>query len=110
MRSIPELILAGNGYTLQACCQVRRLANNRLLLSGPRPDQIADDDQSRRNAYAGLQWRSRLQRADSLDHLQPSPHRPLGAETVRRFDGFVAKYMGDGVLVYFGYPQAHEDP
>ena len=31
------------------------------------------------------------------------------AETVRRFGGFVAKYMGDGVLVYFGYPQAHED-
>jgi class 3 adenylate cyclase len=31
------------------------------------------------------------------------------AETVRRFDGFVAKYMGDGVLFYFGYPQAHED-
>jgi class 3 adenylate cyclase len=31
------------------------------------------------------------------------------AQTVSRFDGFVAKYMGDGVLVYFGYPQAHED-
>ena len=31
------------------------------------------------------------------------------AETVRRFGRFVAKYMGDGVLVYFGYPQAHED-
>ncbi|MFG3595376.1 AAA family ATPase [Bradyrhizobium sp. RDI18] len=31
------------------------------------------------------------------------------AETVARFDGFVAKYMGDGVLLYFGYPQAHED-
>jgi class 3 adenylate cyclase/predicted ATPase len=29
--------------------------------------------------------------------------------TVNRFDGFVAKYMGDGVLVYFGYPLAHED-
>jgi class 3 adenylate cyclase len=29
--------------------------------------------------------------------------------TARRFGGFVAKYMGDGVLVYFGYPQAHED-
>ena len=28
------------------------------------------------------------------------------AEIVRRFGGFVAKYMGDGVLVYFGYPQA----
>jgi class 3 adenylate cyclase/predicted ATPase len=31
------------------------------------------------------------------------------AETVRRFGGFVAKYLGDGVLVYFGYPEAHED-
>jgi class 3 adenylate cyclase len=31
------------------------------------------------------------------------------AETVQRFGGFVAKYMGDGMLVYFGYPQAHED-
>jgi len=30
-------------------------------------------------------------------------------EAVRRFGGYVAKYMGDGVLVYFGYPQAHED-
>jgi class 3 adenylate cyclase len=28
---------------------------------------------------------------------------------VQRFSGFVAKYMGDGVLVYFGYPQPHED-
>jgi class 3 adenylate cyclase/tetratricopeptide (TPR) repeat protein len=31
------------------------------------------------------------------------------AETIRRYDGYVAKYLGDGVLVYFGYPQAHED-
>jgi class 3 adenylate cyclase len=31
------------------------------------------------------------------------------AETVRRFGGVVANYMGDGVLVYFGYPLAHED-
>src|ERR1700719_2074977 len=35
-------------------------------------------------------------------------HRAV-SETVARFDGFVAKYMGDGVLIYFGYPQAHED-
>jgi class 3 adenylate cyclase/tetratricopeptide (TPR) repeat protein len=30
-------------------------------------------------------------------------------EIVEGFGGFVARYMGDGVLVYFGYPQAHED-
>jgi len=38
-----------------------------------------------------------------------STYQKCVADTVRRFDGFVAKYMGDGVLVYFGYPQAHED-
>ncbi len=38
-----------------------------------------------------------------------SAYQKCVTETVRRFGGFVAKYMGDGVLVYFGYPQAHED-
>ena len=38
-----------------------------------------------------------------------SAYQKCVAETVQRFSGFVAKYMGDGVLVYFGYPQAHED-
>jgi class 3 adenylate cyclase/predicted ATPase len=38
-----------------------------------------------------------------------STYQKCVAETVVRFGGFVAKYMGDGVLVYFGYPQAHED-
>jgi class 3 adenylate cyclase len=38
-----------------------------------------------------------------------SAYQKCVAETVKRFGGFVAKYMGDGVLVYFGYPQAHED-
>ena len=38
-----------------------------------------------------------------------SAYQKCVANTVRRFDGFVAKYMGDGVLIYFGYPQAHED-
>jgi class 3 adenylate cyclase/predicted ATPase len=38
-----------------------------------------------------------------------SAYQKCVADTVRSFGGFVAKYMGDGVLVYFGYPQAHED-
>jgi class 3 adenylate cyclase/predicted ATPase len=38
-----------------------------------------------------------------------SAYQKCVRETVERFGGFVAKYMGDGVLVYFGYPQAHED-
>ncbi len=38
-----------------------------------------------------------------------SAYQGCVARVVRHFDGFVAKYMGDGVLVYFGYPAAHED-
>src|ERR1700751_5739600 len=38
-----------------------------------------------------------------------SAYQKCAAETVQRLGGFVAKYMGDGVSVYFGYPQAHED-
>jgi class 3 adenylate cyclase/predicted ATPase len=45
---------------------------------------------------------------EDLRELIGGYHRVV-AGTVARFDGFVAKYMGDGVLIYFGYPQAHED-
>jgi class 3 adenylate cyclase/predicted ATPase len=38
-----------------------------------------------------------------------SAYQRCVAETVRRFRGFVARYMGDGVLIFFGYPAAHED-
>src|ERR1700720_3821637 len=45
---------------------------------------------------------------EDLRELIGDYHRAV-SKTVGRFDGFVAKYMGDGVLIYFGYPQAHED-
>jgi class 3 adenylate cyclase/tetratricopeptide (TPR) repeat protein len=38
-----------------------------------------------------------------------SAYQNCVARTVRRYNGFIAQYMGDGVLAYFGYPQAHED-
>src|SRR5580692_10746021 len=38
-----------------------------------------------------------------------SAYQKCVANTVQRFGGFVAKFMGDGVLIYLGYPQAHED-
>ena len=44
---------------------------------------------------------------EDLRAVMASYHRGV-AETVGRFNGFVAKYMGDGVLTYFGYPRATE--
>jgi class 3 adenylate cyclase/predicted ATPase len=45
---------------------------------------------------------------EDLREVIAAYHRAV-AEVIGNFDGFVAKYMGDGVLVYFGYPRAHED-
>ena len=45
---------------------------------------------------------------EDLREVIAAYHRAV-AEIVAGFDGFVAKYMGDGVLIYFGYPRAHED-
>jgi len=45
---------------------------------------------------------------EDLREIVGAYHRCV-TDTVGRFGGFVAKYMGDGVLIYFGYPEAHED-
>jgi class 3 adenylate cyclase len=45
---------------------------------------------------------------EDLREIYGAYHRCV-ADTVARLSGFVAKYMGDGVLIYFGYPEAHED-
>src|SRR6516165_9108270 len=45
---------------------------------------------------------------EDLREIIGAYHRAV-ADVVGGFDGFVSRYMGDGVLVYFGYPQAHED-
>src|SRR6516164_428819 len=45
---------------------------------------------------------------EDLRELISAYHKCV-ADAVRRFGGFVAQYLGDGVLVYFGYPEAHED-
>ena len=36
-------------------------------------------------------------------------YQATAAEVIQRFAGHIAQYLGDGLLVYFGYPQAHED-
>jgi class 3 adenylate cyclase/predicted ATPase len=45
---------------------------------------------------------------EDLREVMAAYHRVVAA-VVAGFDGFIANYMGDGALVYFGYPRAHED-
>ena len=36
-------------------------------------------------------------------------YQEVSAQVIERYDGYIAQYLGDGLLVYFGYPVAHED-
>lgn len=51
--------------------------------------------------------------AERLDpeelHALLAQYQDTCAAVIQRFDGYIARYVGDGLLVYFGYPQAHED-
>ena len=49
---------------------------------------------------------TRLDPEDLADAIRA--YRDAASALIRRFDGFIAKYMGDGILVYFGYPHAQE--
>src|ERR1700687_2705532 len=84
------------------------------VVTAPTPGAPAQVDAERRQLtvmfcdIVGSTALSTRHDPEDLRELIGGYHRAV-AETVGRFDGFVAKYMGDGVLVYFGYPQAHED-
>ncbi len=50
------------------------------------------------------------------EHLDPEElqtvvrtYQEVSAQVIERYEGYIAQYLGDGLLVYFGYPAAHED-
>jgi class 3 adenylate cyclase len=85
-----------------------------VAVTAAAPDASAPTDAERRqltvmfcDLVGSTSLSSRLDPED-LREVIGVYHRAV-SEIVAGFDGFVAKYMGDGVLVYFGYPHAHED-
>jgi class 3 adenylate cyclase len=80
----------------------------------PEADNTAKDTAERRQVtvmFTDLVGSTALSARMDPEDLREviSAYQRCVADTVRRFGGFVAKYMGDGVLIYFGYPAAHED-
>ena len=82
--------------------------------AGPVPASLPHADAERRQLtvmfcdLAGSTILARMLDPEEYRAILSAYHR-VCSETIARFDGFVAKYMGDGVLAYFGYPRAHED-
>src|SRR6266567_1057056 len=80
----------------------------------PATDKAATDTAERRQVtvmFSDLVGSTALSiRMDPEDLREViSAYQRRVAETVRHFGGFVARYLGDGVLVYFVYPHAHDD-
>ena len=77
------------------------------------PSSSSRDQAERRQLtvmFCDLVGSTALARRLDPEDLQAAIRRFLDAcsEAISRFNGYIAKYMGDGLLVYFGYPQAHE--
>src|SRR6516162_3019730 len=81
----------------------------------PSAQRVAREDRAERRQVTVMfsdlvGWTALSARMDPEDLRELiSAYHTCVAEAVRRFGGFVAQYLGDGVLVYFGYPEAHED-
>ncbi|MBR0697827.1 AAA family ATPase [Bradyrhizobium lablabi] len=97
-----------------AALRVEASALTRLSDACPTSDDAAMDGAERRQVtvmFSDLVGSTALSSRMDPEDLREviSAYQNCVAKTVRRLGGFVAKYMGDGVLAYFGYPQAHED-
>ena len=85
-----------------------------LAVSPDTPPVPPERDQAERRQltvmFCDLVDSTALSRRLDPEDLQEVIRRFLDAcsQTIGRFNGYIAKYMGDGMLVYFGYPQAHE--
>ena len=98
---------------LQAIAKLAGAASTAPQLA-PGSDSSPRDEAERRQVtvmFADLVGSTALSTGMDPEDLREviSAYQKCVAETVRHFGGFVARYVGDGVLVYFGYPHAHED-
>ena len=77
-----------------------------LARSGPRPASPAHGHVLRPGRFHPSSRSARIQRicASSI-----SAYQGVCQSAIERYEGFVARYVGDGILAYFGYPQAHEE-
>src|SRR5215469_4970497 len=120
--NLKELGVASFGHRvklLDAIAALRSDASDRgpssELKTAPAATSAAPEDRAERRQvtvmFSDLVGSTALSARMDPEDLREviSAYQKCAAETVRRFGGFVAQYLGDGVLIYFGYPEAHED-
>jgi class 3 adenylate cyclase/tetratricopeptide (TPR) repeat protein len=103
------------GHRRKMLRAIRDLGNPPVAATTPPvPDSTRQDDAERRQLtvmftdLVGSTALSTKLDPEDLREIISAYHRRC-AEVIVKHGGFVARYMGDGILAYFGYPQAHED-
>jgi class 3 adenylate cyclase len=108
------VLLGHRRRLLRAIANLEPEKGHSAILAAPPAAPVAQETAERRQVtvmfsdLVGSTALSARMYPEDLREVIATYHKCV-AEIVRRFDGFVAQYLGDGVLVYFGYPQAHED-
>ena len=77
----------------------------------PKPETPAGERRQLTVMFCDLVGSTTLSEQLDPEELQTvvRTYQEVSAQVIERYDGYIAQYLGDGLLVYFGYPQAHED-
>ena len=97
------------GHRRKILRAIGTLADSRSSLERPRLDEA--ERRQLTVMFCDLVGSTALSRHLDVEDLRDliGAYHGYCAEAIKHEGGFVARYMGDGVLAYFGYPQAHED-
>jgi class 3 adenylate cyclase/predicted ATPase len=113
LREIGVVAIGHRRRLLDAIAALEAVAPAAIATAGPPATSVRTDAERRQltvmfcDLVGSTPLSARLDPED-LRGIIGAYHRCV-SQIVEGFGGFVARYMGDGVLVYFGYPQAHED-
>ena len=115
---LKELGVAAVGHRRQLLVAIAKLRDD----NDAPPPAVSTTDDDRTSTYAGERRQLTVMFCDLVgstalsERLDPEElrgllhaYRTLCGEVITRYDGFVARYVGDGILTYFGWPIAHEE-
>jgi class 3 adenylate cyclase len=113
---LKELGVAAIGHRRQLLVAIAKLQDENVA---PPPTNKADDDRASTSGerrqltvmFCDLVGSTALSEKLDPEELRSLLHayRTVCGEVIARYDGFVARYVGDGILTYFGWPIAHEE-
>jgi class 3 adenylate cyclase len=112
---LKELGVAAIGHRRQLLVAIADLRDGAPSAARPAENQFASSSAGERRQltvmFCDLVGSTALGEKLDPEELRSLLHayRSLCGEVIARYDGFVARYVGDGILIYFGWPSAHEE-